>query len=418
MLDEPDDAADRDTVDNVDEADSADDVAIANGRLRPALEFAFEVAVEANRRGLPVPPALAAVLVTERLDAALVGRVRRAIAGSREFRAQVGVVAPDAGVDELGVTWLRRPQGWAAQVVLLDRLADERERREQAESAARREQRRREAAESKQARLAADVDADTGRRNRLRVDLDEARTSLRDATAVADELRRELTATRTELRHATDRQTAAERRRAELEAALARHADHTTQPLAAAEPPIDVDHVRALTRRLATLADDLLSATDAVSSSASRRRSPLALPGAVTGDARAATEHLLRSDAEILVDGYNVAKLGWPPLALDEQREQLVGLVDDVIRRFGSAVTIVFDGADVVGAAASGRRLARVTFSPRGITADDVLVDLVDRLPPSRPVVVVTDDAELRRRVRRHGANLVASATLLDVGRR
>ncbi len=89
-----------------------------------------------------------------------------------------------------------------------------------------------------------------------------------------------------------------------------------------------------------------------------------------------------------------------------------------MIRRFGSAVTIVFDGADVVGAAASGRRLARVTFSPRGITADDVLVDLVDRLPPSRPVVVVTDDAELRRRVRRHGANLVASATLLDVGRR
>ncbi|MEJ7721268.1 MAG: hypothetical protein WKF58_12870 [Ilumatobacteraceae bacterium] len=78
------------------------------------------------------------MLVTERLDAALLGRVRRAIAGSPEFRAQVGVVAPDAGVDELGVTWLRRPQGWAAQVVLLDRLADERERREQAESAARR----------------------------------------------------------------------------------------------------------------------------------------------------------------------------------------------------------------------------------------------------------------------------------------
>ncbi|MBA3803184.1 MAG: hypothetical protein H0X22_09835, partial [Acidimicrobiia bacterium] len=260
MLDEPDDAADRDTVDNLDEADAADDVAIAHGRLRPALEFAFEVAVEANRRGLPVPRDLEPVVVSGRLDAALLGRVRRAIAGAPEFRAQVGVVAPAAGVDELGVTWLRRPQGWAAQVVLLDRLADERERREQAESAARKEQRRREAAESKQARLAADVDADTGRRNRLRVDLDEARTSLRDATAVADELRRELTATRTELRHATDRQASAERRRAELEAALARHADHTTRPVAVPEPPIDVDHVRALTRRLATLADDLLSA--------------------------------------------------------------------------------------------------------------------------------------------------------------
>ncbi|MDQ3739270.1 MAG: NYN domain-containing protein, partial [Actinomycetota bacterium] len=147
-------------------------------------------------------------------------------------------------------------------------------------------------------------------------------------------------------------------------------------------------------------------------------RTPLALPGSVTGDQRGATEFLLRSGAAVIVDGYNVAKLGWPALTLEDQRRRLSDLVDNVVRRFASPTTVVFDGADVVGAASERRRLARVTYSPAGVTADDVIVHEVEAMPTDRSVVVVTDDLDVRRRTRRLGANQLPSAALLDVGLR
>ena len=70
--------------------------------------------------------------------------------------------------------------------------------------------------------------------------------------------------------------------------------------------------------------------------------------------------------ALVLVDGYNVAKLAWPDDDLAAQRTRCLDLVDDVARRFGTDVTVVFDGADVVGAHARRRRLARVVYSPAG----------------------------------------------------
>ena len=98
----------------------------------------------------------------------------------------------------------------------------------------------------------------------------------------------------------------------------------------------------------------------------------------------------MRSDAEVLIDGYNVAKLGWPNRSLEQQRDALLDAVENLSRRFGTDATVVFDGASIVGAHASRRRLVRVVYSPSGVIADDVIRDEVDRLPPTRAVVVVT----------------------------
>jgi len=78
-------------------------------------------------------------------------------------------------------------------------------------------------------------------------------------------------------------------------------------------------------------------------------------------------------------------------------------------------VTVVFDGASVVGAHSARRRLVRVVYSPEGTIADDVIRDEVRRLPTSRAVVVVTNDAEIVRDVRAEGANTVRSDDLLAV---
>ena len=145
-------------------------------------------------------------------------------------------------------------------------------------------------------------------------------------------------------------------------------------------------------------------------------RIALALPGGVARDSRRATEHLLRAArALVLVDGYNVAKRAWPEDDLAVQRSRCLDLVDDVARRFGADVTVVFDGADVVGAHAPGRRLARVVFSSAGVTADDVIRAEVAGTSVERPVVVVTNDQAIRRDVAAAGANLVTSDAFLDL---
>ncbi len=124
------------------------------------------------------------------------------------------------------------------------------------------------------------------------------------------------------------------------------------------------------------------------------------------------------SGALVLVDGYNVAKLGWPALDLAEQRERALDAADDLARRFGTEMAVVFDGSDVIGAHSTRRRLVRVRYSPAGVTADDVIRAEVGTTDTSRAVVVVTNDGAVRRDVAAAGANTVSSDAFLDVALR
>jgi predicted RNA-binding protein with PIN domain len=148
------------------------------------------------------------------------------------------------------------------------------------------------------------------------------------------------------------------------------------------------------------------------------RRVPLPLPGGLFADSAAAAEHLVRAPGVLLlVDGYNVAKLGWPDLMLPEQRTRLLDALDELVARFGTQVRVVFDGADVTAAPIRRRHLL-VEFSPPGVLADDVIVALVASLPAEQPIVVVTNDAEVREGARAYGANVLSSQQLLTVARR
>ena len=149
-------------------------------------------------------------------------------------------------------------------------------------------------------------------------------------------------------------------------------------------------------------------------------RVALALPGGVLADSVEAALHLLRAPgALVIVDGYNVAKLAWPDHPLAEQRRRLLDAIDEVVARHGTRVQVVFDAAAVDPAGRhTPRRLARVTFSPAGVVADDVIVDLVADQPTAQTVVVVSNDNDLRGRVRKLGANLLGSEQLLSAARR
>ena len=148
------------------------------------------------------------------------------------------------------------------------------------------------------------------------------------------------------------------------------------------------------------------------------RRQPIAVPGGLLGDSIEVAMFLLRQPEVIaIVDGYNVAKFGWPDLSLADQRDCCLDGLEDLVRRYGMRFRVVFDGADVPGVV-SGRRLIRVQFTSAGVSADDEIRGLVYELPHVVPVVVVTNDREIVRAVRSEGANVIASDQLVGAIRR
>ncbi|MET9020306.1 NYN domain-containing protein [Actinopolymorpha sp. NPDC004070] len=116
----------------------------------------------------------------------------------------------------------------------------------------------------------------------------------------------------------------------------------------------------------------------------------------------------------LVVDGYNVTKTAWPTLPLETQRTRLVTALGGVAARTGAEVTCVFDGAKLaVPPPLNTPRGVRVRFSPAGISADDVIRQLVAAEPEGRPVVVVSSDREIADGVRRSGARPIASDALV-----
>ncbi len=144
------------------------------------------------------------------------------------------------------------------------------------------------------------------------------------------------------------------------------------------------------------------------------RRRPAALPGGVHDDSARAADHLVRlPGVAVLVDGYNASMASWPGLDIEAQRRRLIGALTRLEARCGAEVTVVFDGVDGGDRLPPGPgRRVRVEFTPGAVEADDVIIEQVRRLPPGRPVVVVSDDRRVRDGAAAGGANLVTTAQL------
>ncbi len=396
--------------------------------LRPAIEFAVAIASEGQKVKPPIayPAALKPFLRQPRVPSAALGKLRRAIEADPDDRRRLSAGAVPDLVDPIGIEWLRRDDGWEGRIAGLVAEREEAAARGDDEAALRKAERRREAAEQAAARTRAELVALQSRVAELSAELASERTAGRGTQGDMAGLRAELDAAKREARHANDRAEAARSRLASVEAAR----DAALHRAEAAESQRDalladraerggvevsgaqVVELRDLARSARGLADRLASLIEVGTTG----RVALSLPGGVARDSQRATEFLLRAPgALVLVDGYNVAKLAWPDDDLARQRERCLDLADDIARRFGTDITVVFDGADVVGAHATRRRMARVVYSKPGTIADDVIRAEVAAAPVERPVVVVTNDQAIRRDVAALGANWLASGALVAV---
>jgi predicted RNA-binding protein with PIN domain len=438
-----------------------------NTLLRPALEAAMQVARagEAADPTEPAPPALRRYLNFARLPAPALDIARRVIDEDEGFRRRVAAKLSEQDVGEAGWLWLTRPDGWQ------DRLEELRKNQQKVEHAAhdakveRESQRRLAGAEDRARRAEVALGARVREAEEARVALAEERalrrqaeTELAQITTTIDELHTqrnaavrqlkdvesELAQRSADLRHARHE---IRMREAELEQAVVAK-DAALQAVTASQQagagpgtitPVELATVVAeaaagaerLSASLAAAAQLLMSAeqppaaaTAAPSTTAEPRtpprRTPLRVRPGTTEDSAEAADHLLRTPgAVLLVDGYNISHAVWWDQPIAAQRDRLVGALSELHARTGVDIEVVFDGAEVErGASMSPRPAVRVRFSPPGVEADDVIIDLAGAIPANRPVIVASSDRRVREGARRHGANLLGARQLTEAFRR
>jgi len=414
----------------------------------------------------PAPPALRPFLQFSRLPPRALVALRKALDTDEGFRARVVETVTEDAVGRAGWLYLSRPDGWddeLADLVGAAEAVEEEAEDRRAENEARRRLAGAEAAVRRAEQAAAGAQAGAARAEAA---LGDERRARREAADRAAELDRRLSGAVAERDRArlgaSEAATEADRLRVRLgqledrlrqlekapPAPVARP-DVTRAPEPAPSPaaPGAVDG-EAVAEALADAARAAAGLAESLSAAAAAlvpapqpadrapappllpaerrrptqpRRRPVPLPPGVLDDSPEAADHLMRvPGVALVVDGYNVSQTGWPGRPIAEQRRRLVDALAELAARTGADVSVVFDGSDTAWPAPVGTtaRAVRVSFSPPGVEADDVVIERVTQLPASRPVVVASSDRRVQDGARASGANVLSSAQLLAALRR
>lgn len=446
--------------------------------LRPALELAWAVAKvgSQSRPPLPVPGRLRPLMKMTRLPDRTLVTVREVMESDGGFRDRVVQAADEDFLGRASWLWLVRPEGWEEE---LGDLVDEAERTDEEEEekrTSRAAQHRLEEANAALQKVRAemvsmqtlnsqlDVELSTVRKARREAEEETAkvRSALEEAIAGQDELRataaglagrikqleEEGSAVRERAAAAGVERDEAVRRAEVLELALAeaqrQAASFESQaatlrgsleglfiaardtasaagiPTTVPSSPASVDSMAP--RSAPPGRDTAVDTAPGNSPTASPKRIPASLPPAMFEDSPDAARHLVRVPGVVLVvDGYNVTLSSWPGTDLPMQRRRLVDSLAELAIRAGTEVLVVFDGVDDgnrLQLPASVRGRMRVRFTASEVEADEVIVALVDSMPVHRPVVVATNDRQVRDDAARKGANVITVDQLLAaVGR-
>ncbi len=421
---------------------------------------------DAGTPGAPAPPrVLAPLLRFNHLPDRALASVERALQSDEAFRARVLAALNADDLDEGARLFLQRPEGWRDALEILTAAARE--------DAQRSDLRRRESGAIRRAeQLETAVGDLRSERDELVRELQSARSSvslLREeldamaaASTAADERIERLEAERAravrQLKETEVRSARRLKRQRELSEELTTLRDaRATRPEAAvpsddtadqrpsppapeeSEPvPLSLERAEKVSKdvaRAARAAEELATALKEIagglaaspsvepasgsrSAGPARKRPRRAVRlgrGLLADSVEGFAELLSRSEAMVLVDGYNVSMQEWPELAPSAQRDRLLSLLGAVQARNAAEIHVVFDGAH------EGRRPAvssplpvRVHFTEGGVEADDRLLEFAESAPTERAVVVVSSDNRVREGARSRGANVVSTEVLLQ----
>ncbi|MER7562778.1 NYN domain-containing protein [Streptomyces sp. NPDC097941] len=386
-----------------------------------------------NRRAKFAGNAMAAALETDPLFRQRIGEKFREV--QPELAGALDSGSPPPAADPLDVAaaaYVLRPTGWVKLVT----AAGEEAQRADAERAD----------EESRAELERLREQLTAARDQTRADTERLRTELESAKKEAESLHRKLRAALSDVKRG---EAALRKLQAEMDAVRAESqaqvsaAESESRRLKArlGEAEAALEATRRAAREGRSVEDMRVRLLlDTVLDAAQGLRRELALPPisvrpAETVDAvepgrmtpkdiaaRALSENdpaildqlLALPQAHLVVDGYNVTKTGYPQMPLEKQRLRLLGQLSQLAAQTGAEVTCVFDGAELAAPVLlAPPRGVRVLFSKAGVTADELIRQLVRAEPPGRPVIVASTDREVADGIAKAGARPVASAVLL-----
>ena len=366
--------------------------------LRRALELAHTIARADFRRisGPTTPAGLLPFVESSVLPPAAHAAVRAVLEDDVEFRSRVAQLADEREVGLAAWLWLARPDGWRRQLDDLSARADV-ERLQQLESGLAAARAQADAARATAASLEARLADEQARHAAVERGLQEevARRDGRIAELLDDLARRR--------RHSGELERRANAAEAQLgdSRAKVRELSERIDALTAPEPSRD-EHEAG-------------HSVDETDDGRTLRRRPRRSPNGLLDDSPAGFADLLKvPGVRVLLDGYNVTMLGWSGTELQHQRERLVARLG--ARLTGrTVVDVVFDGDDAVVPPSGVRTPAsvRLVWSPSGVSADDVILRMVDAIDPAVAVVVVSNDREVLDGARERGANVVSSHAFL-----
>ena len=366
----------------------------AKRQLRPAVELAFHYARAVARTDseAAVPSVMRPMLGFSKLPAGAFDAVIDAIDADDEFRLRFVETLDEQDVGSVGWAWLARPEGWEAVLggAGVDAASALRLATAEAATSALRERVR----QLEHERNAALTKAQRAESATQRSSAESEKN--RAMALAADEDVRRLSAKVHEL---TERAIVAEKRATRAEASLGEErkqfkAEQRAMDLEPA-PSVDSGHERPTPER----------------------RNAIRSVRGLSDDTPDGLRELLAIErVRVVVDGYNVAMLGWPAITLREQRTRLISALANFAATADVTFDVVFDGDDFVARDRTSTAAAvRVAWSPSGVTADDVIVEMANRIDASVAIVAITDDTELRDRLGALGCNIVGSRTLVSL---
>ncbi len=409
---------------------------IPNELIRMALEAGLVVA---RADQVNAPKQLRPYMKLQALPTRALPVLRKVLDTDEPFRGHVAASITLDVLDRPSLLFLTRPDGWEEE---LERQAAEDAQAEIDAQEAKEEkaaQRKLKAAEAARTKADERVKELTIELDRTRQQLEQERVARRQAETTAHNVTWDVDNLRKRVRELEASAETWQEERAELLSGAPRPVEVALTPEPA--PPPDLTGVtdalrdarlalaeaaRALDGAVAAVPDPAVPDPASADSLAPDRRirppkhtrRPAPLPGGLRDDSVEAARHLLRvRHVVVIVDGYNVAKRGWPEMqSLVDQRERLVDRLVGLHASTRAEFRIVFDGTEAATVAPSKSQPVRVIFTESGMTADDEILHLVPIVPREQPVVVATSDREVADGAKRLGANVISAEQLLAAG--
>lgn len=125
-------------------------------------------------------------------------------------------------------------------------------------------------------------------------------------------------------------------------------------------------------------------------------RRPIAIPANIQDDPEAVARHVVASpNIVLLIDGDEVATLGWSAFPLSEQRAALITYLAELSESAGCKPDVVLDGRVGAEGTTHASKAVRLRLTKAPTAPVEALAELIDAYPVKWPLAVVTDDGEL-----------------------